>query len=164
LANASSPTYTEGDQVLTSVNLQGNTRVTMNQVNGQAVLTGNGVTGTGSLRVTIASDNTANTNPWLVSQVASASGGYSYSHISAATTTTSKSGAGTLHSITINTRSVGGTATIYDNTAGSGTVIAVLDTTLSTTTFIYDVAFSTGLTIVTADGGATHADLTVAYK
>lgn len=36
------------------------------QINGVAVLAGNGVTGTGSQRVTIASDNTSNSNPWLV--------------------------------------------------------------------------------------------------
>lgn len=65
LANASSPTFVEGDQVLASVNLSGNMRSTVNQINGQAVLTGNGVTGTGSLRVTLASDTTANSNPFL---------------------------------------------------------------------------------------------------
>lgn len=37
------------------------------QINAVTPLMGNGVTGTGSLRVTIASDNTSNSNPWLVS-------------------------------------------------------------------------------------------------
>lgn len=37
----------------------GNASVNLGKVNGNTVLTGNGVTGTGSLRVTIASDNTA---------------------------------------------------------------------------------------------------------
>ena len=36
------------------------------QINGVTPLMGNGVTGTGSQRVTIASDNTSNSNPWLV--------------------------------------------------------------------------------------------------
>lgn len=36
------------------------------QINAVTPLMGNGVTGTGSPRVTIASDNTANSNPWLV--------------------------------------------------------------------------------------------------
>lgn len=36
------------------------------KINGVTPLMGNGTTGTGSLRVTLASDNTANSNPWLV--------------------------------------------------------------------------------------------------
>ena len=99
--------------------------------------------------------NTANTTPWL------ANPRFSPSHISANTTTTAKSGAGTLHTIVINTKGITNTATVYDNTAGSGTILAVIDTTLSTTAFVYDVAFATGLTIVTA--GGTPADLTVSY-
>ena len=52
--------------------------------------------------------------------------------------------------------------TIYDNTAGSGTIIAVIDPTQAQRTFEYDLVFSTGLTIVTATG--TAADLTVVYQ
>lgn len=88
--------------------------------------------------------------------------GRPFSHISTNTTTTIKSGAGFLHSLVINTRGLTNTATIYDNTAGSGTVVAAIDTTLSTTAFVYDIAFSTGLTIVTA--GGTAADLTISYR
>lgn len=84
-----------------------------------------------------------------------------FSHISTNTTTTVKSGAGILHTLVINTRGGTSTATVYDNTAGSGTVVAVIDTTLSTTAFVYDVAFATGLTIVTA--GVSAADLTISY-
>ena len=55
------------------------------------------------------------------------------------------------------------TATVYDNTAGSGTKIATIDTTLGrAVALILDVAFATGLTVVTATG--TAADLTVAYR
>lgn len=126
---------------------------------------------------TVQPGNTANTTAWkvdgsavtqpvsgtvTVNQAASATGGYSFSHIATNTTTTIKSGAGTLRTLIINTRGVGNTATIYDNTAGSGTVIAILDTTLSTTSFVYDVAFSTGLTVVTS--GGTAPDLTFSYK
>ncbi len=94
---------------------------------------------------------------------ASASGGYSYSNISTNATTAVKASAGTLHSITINTKGASSNvATVYDNTAGSGTKIATLDTTLGQSTLVYDIAFATGLTIVTATG--TAADLTVAYK
>lgn len=88
--------------------------------------------------------------------------GSSFSHISTNATTTVKSGAGVLKRITINSN--GGTlntATVYDNTAGSGTIIAVIDTTLGGN-HEYDLVFSTGLTIVTATG--TAADLTVVYQ
>lgn len=108
IANAAAPTLTEGRLVLHSVDLGGSLRtVLMNasiavtqsgswslaanqsvnvaQINGVTPLMGNGITGTGSPRVTIASDNTAftvnaaqtgtwtvqpgntaNTTPWLV--------------------------------------------------------------------------------------------------
>lgn len=87
---------------------------------------------------------------------------YSSAHIATNTTTTIKSGAGALHSITINTVGIGNTATIYDNTAGSGTVLAVIATAIAgPTTLYYDVAFATGLTVVTASG--SPADITVSY-
>lgn len=48
--------------------LSANQSANVSQINGVTPLMGNGVTGTGSLRVTIASDNTSNTNPFLVRQ------------------------------------------------------------------------------------------------
>lgn len=82
--------------------------------------------------------------------------------IAANGTTTLKSGAGQLCSITVNTKgATGNTITIYDNTAGSGTVLAVIDTTVQPGTFFYDVAFATGLTVVVANG--TAADFTVSF-
>lgn len=84
-----------------------------------------------------------------------------YNHISTNATTAVKATGGFLHSVTINTRGATSTATIYDSTTGSGTVVAVLDTTLSTTAFLYDVACPTGITVVTA--GSSAADLTVGY-
>lgn len=74
---------------------------------------------------------------------------YKTSYISTATTTTVKSGAGVLRSITLG-ETAAGAITIYDNTAGSGTVIAVLKASVAEQTFNFDVAFATGLTIVTA--------------
>lgn len=74
---------------------------------------------------------------------------YKTSYISTATTTTLKSGAGVLRSITLG-ETAAGAITIYDNTAGSGTVIAVLKASVAEQTFNFDVAFATGLTIVTA--------------
>lgn len=80
-----------------------------------------------------------------------------------ASTTVVHTGPGRLNRIAINTGGIG-TATIYDNTAGSGTKIGTL-TPLSTASGLnpssieYGVYFSTGLTIVTS----VTMDLTVVY-
>ena len=88
----------------------------------------------------------------------------SYAHLNSTGTTTIKSGAGILRRVVINTK--GGalnTFTIYDNTSGSGTVIAAIDTTSGVLgNFEYNVAFSTGLTVVNAIGAS--ADITVIYE
>ena len=101
------------------------------------------------------------TGAYVVEQ-ASAVGGYSFSNLKANATTTIKSGAGKLHSISINTKGITNTVTVYDNTAGSGTTIATIDSTLGQSTLLYDLAFATGLTIVIA--GGTAADVTITYK
>jgi len=88
--------------------------------------------------------------------------GYSSTNITTATTPTVKTGSGTLHSININT--AGGavsTTTVYDNTAGSGTKLATIDST-KVGPNVYDVAFATGLTLVTTGSGAP--DVTVAWR
>lgn len=90
---------------------------------------------------------------------------YSFSNITSATTTTVKSGVGQLHSITINKGAATGVITIYDNTAASGTKIGTITfgaALLSDPPIpaLYDVAFATGLTIVTS----AATDITVAYK
>ena len=91
--------------------------------------------------------------------------GSSFVHITGTTTTVAKTGPGTLHSFLLNTSGLlPSTATLYDNTSGSGTVIAVVDTTSTAKlpmTLMYNIAFTTGLTIVTT-GGAV--DLTVTYR
>lgn len=95
--------------------------------------------------------------------VSASAGTYSYQHISTATTTTVKSGAGGLHSVVVNTLgTVASTTTIYDNTTGSGTVIGVINTLTLAGMFVYDVAFTVGLTIVTT--GTVAPDLTVSYQ
>ena len=88
----------------------------------------------------------------------------SFSHITTNTTTTVKSGAGVLRRIVINTKGSGAnTLTIYNNTSGSGTIIGIIDTVTGVRGhFEYGVSFSTGLTIVTANG--TAADVTVIYE
>lgn len=84
-----------------------------------------------------------------------------YRRISGATTVTVKSGAGYLRRICIN-RPTNGTATVYDNTVGAGTIIALIAYTNGTApTFLeYGIDFTTGLTIVTT---GANTDLTVMY-
>ena len=88
----------------------------------------------------------------------------SYAHLNSTGTTTIKSGAGILRRVVVNTKGTGSnTLTIYDNTSGSGTVIAAIDTVNGVSGhFEYNVAFSTGLTVVDATG--TSADITVIYE
>lgn len=99
----------------------------------------------------------------------------SFTRVTGNATNTAKSGAGTLHGIILGANDTGGTVTIYDNTAGSGTVIMKLfigspsGGLLSTSgdpgsRFIgpLGINFSTGLTAVTA--GASANDITLVYK
>lgn len=85
--------------------------------------------------------------------------GHSYSYISTAATTTVKSGTGILKSIIVN-GGTAGTVILYDNTAGSGTVIASFDSTNALATYPFELTFNTGLTVVT--GAATK--VTVIYR
>lgn len=114
-----------------------------------------------SMAATLIVDGSGVTQPVSIAATVTTKTSYGYANIATNTTTTVKSGAGVLHTLVINTRGGTSSATVYDNTAGSGTKIATIDTTLSTTAFVYDVAFTTGLTIVTA--GVSAADLTVSY-
>ena len=84
---------------------------------------------------------------------------YNYKNITTATTTTVKSVMGVLHTVVVN-KAVAGTIIIYDGTAAAGTIIATLKASIGEGTYIFDVAFSTNLTIVT---GNTN-DLTVSYQ
>jgi len=134
LANAAVQTWTEGNSVLESMDLSGNERVTLGTAIAAAI-------------------DSITTYPF----------GHSYTHISTSTTTVVKSGAGVLHNISINTLgTVASTTTIYDNTAGSGTVIGVINSLTLSGAFILDIAFSTGLTIVTT--GTVAPDVTVSYR
>jgi len=86
---------------------------------------------------------------------------FSYTHISTTTTTTIKSGAGFVHNISVNTKGTAASiVTVYDNTTATGTVIGIIDSLNLSGLFLSDVAFATGLTIVTT--GAP--DLTVSYR
>ena len=93
--------------------------------------------------------------------------GHSFLNIvlAAPTTTTVKSGAGVLQSIIFNKPVATGVVTVYDNTAASGTLIGTITTpTVSgegPDPVLYNLAFSTGLTIVTATAAQ---DITVVYR
>jgi hypothetical protein len=80
-------------------------------------------------------------------------------YISSATTTVVKTGVGVLHSIVVG-ETAAGSITIYDNTAGSGTIIGVLKASIAEGTYVFNTSFSVGLTIVTA--GASK--ITVNYR
>jgi hypothetical protein len=84
---------------------------------------------------------------------------FSTTYISTATTTTVKSGSGLLHTIVVN-GGTAGTIIVYDNTAGSGTIIASFDSTNALATYTFNCTFATGLTVVT--GAATK--VTVNYR
>jgi len=81
----------------------------------------------------------------------------SSTYISTATTTVCKGGAGHLHSITL-TETAAGTITIYDNTAASGTVLAVFKASIVENTYLFDLNFGTGLTIVAAGASKLTAN------
>jgi hypothetical protein len=116
-----------------------------------------GINGSHALKV----DGSAVTQP-VSGTVTANSPSNSFANLSTLATTVVKSGAGTLHSITINTLGTADTATVYDNTSAAGTKIATINTTVSQGTMIFDIHFSTGLTVVLAGGAAP--DITVSYQ
>jgi hypothetical protein len=72
-------------------------------------------------------------------------------YISTNTTTICKYGAGMLTRVIVTDNA--GTIKIYDNTAGSGTVLAEIDSAKVLGELDFGISFSTGLTIVTTGGG-----------
>lgn len=174
--NSAGVTLTDGDEtdlfvnstgaLLTSATIAANSSVNVSQINGVTPLMGAGNTGTGSLRVTIATDQANLTTPLNVASAASATGGYTYLNIAAGQATTIvKASAGTLHSIILNSAATAtNTTVVYDHPSGAGTVIGRPAVTTATvpTTLIYDIAFLNGLTIITAV--ANGGDMTICYK
>lgn len=71
-----------------------------------------------------------------------------YTHISTATTTVVKTGAGHLHRLVVQ-GGTAGTIVVYDNTAASGSIIASFDSTNDLASYEFNCSFATGLTIVT---------------
>jgi len=92
---------------------------------------------------------------------------YTYNNITTSTTTTlSTQGPGILHAITINTLPTGAaTVTIFDSATGAGTKIGTIVPTATTILgdLLYDVTYTTGLTIVTT-AATTPGDYTVCYR
>lgn len=89
---------------------------------------------------------------------------YNFRNITSAATTVVKNATGKLKSLIINAAASLATATIYDNTAGSGTKIGTITMPLTLTAaqivMPYNCTFSTGLTVVTTGG----MDITVVYQ
>ncbi len=114
---------------------------------------------TGNLRTAEASAAQAEDNTVGVFKVEQR---FSATNMTTATTTTIKSGAGLLHAIIVNKAIAAATISLFDNTAGSGTSLGVITFGAALLTdpplnAIYDVSFSTGLTVTTS--GATNITL-----
>ena len=89
--------------------------------------------------------------------------GFSYTHISTATTTNVKSGAGVVHTICVNTLgTVASTITVDDALTATTPTIAVINSLTLLGCQTFDVAFATGLTLVTT--GTAAPDITVSYR
>lgn len=90
-------------------------------------------------------------------------GGNKSVNITGAATTVVKSGAGILRKVVFNKFVALGVATLYDNTAGSGTVLATITLPVallsSNGSLEYNLNFATGLTVVTS----VAFDMTVIY-
>lgn len=87
---------------------------------------------------------------------------HKYAVINTATTTLVKSGKGKLNLICVSSKgTVASTITVYDALTATGTPIAVIDSLNLYGAFYYEVAFNTGLCIVTT--GTVAPNLTVSY-
>lgn len=151
--------------------LTANQSVNAAQINGVAPLMGNGVTGTGSLRFTLASDTTANSNPFLVTKVASAAQGAATSHhaISAATTnaTSVKASAGCINSLQVsNINAAARFLKLYNKasapTVGTDTPVLTILIPANANVMVdcgpYGIRFSTGIAYALTTG-ITVADV-----
>lgn len=87
----------------------------------------------------------------------------SYRNITAAATTVCKVGSGVLHSVTLNNVAIASVINVYDNIAGSGTLIGTYTqgaaALVAPVSLILDARFNTGLTIVTTGTN----DITVTF-
>ncbi len=109
----------------------------------------------------VAATTTAAQTTAAAAALAVQNGGGSFANITTATTTAVKATPGVLERIIVNTAGAGSTLTIYNNTAGSGAKVGTM-TTAAQGSFEFNVACSTGITVVSASG--TPADITVVYR
>ena len=100
-------------------------------------------------------------NPFPVQLVGTAQSASDFANEGTNDTVTLVTGSGSLVSVQVNIAGVTSDITLYDSLTGSGTVIAVIDTT-TTGLYQYNAAFSTGLTYVTT--GGTPANVTIMYR
>lgn len=171
------PTYTNSQTSPLSLDPTGNLRVTGGVTQGSATAGQTASVVMGATTTAAPSYSTGTSNPVSLDTAgnirnapqASAAGGASFTRVAAGqATTTIKSGAGTLYAIVFSGPATAtNTTTIYDNTAASGTIIAVPLATAVTfpTTLTFGpmgLAFGTGLTVITAT--ANGADMTFIYK
>jgi hypothetical protein len=107
--------------------LTANQSVNASQINGVTPLMGNGVTGTGSLRVTLASDTTTNTNAFLTNQQTSTVG--TISSVAAAVAST------TILASNVNRRG----ATVYNDSASATLYLSLSATAASVTVYTLQI-------------------------
>jgi hypothetical protein len=89
-------------------------------------------------------------------------GGFLYNNISTDATTQVKSGAGVLHSVSVNTAgTVASSVSVYDSTSTTTPVIGIFNA-LATDFYILDAAFATGLRVVTT--GTVAPNVTITYR
>lgn len=89
--------------------------------------------------------------------------GFTYTHITTAATTTPKSGAGVLHTICVNSLgTISSSITVDDATSATTPTIAVINSLTLLGCQTFDVAFATGLTLVTT--GTVAPDITVSWR
>lgn len=130
-------------------------------VSGAPIRVGARARASGAPYSAVSADDVADVVTDLLGNLKTTQSEFNFSNISTSTTTTVKSGSGSLRGVTVNTKgAVASTVTIYDNTAGSGTKIGIIDSLNLSGQFLFDVAFATGLTVVTT--GAP--DITVVYR
>lgn len=98
------------------------------------------------------------------SSIPTVSAGYNYTHITTATTTAAiKTGTGVVHTVCVNSLgTVASAITVDDALTATTPTIAVINSLALLGCQTYDVAFSTGLTIVTT--GTVAPDVTVSWR
>lgn len=85
-----------------------------------------------------------------------------YNHVGTAGSTsgTVKAAAGFLHALTFGKHTAGGTYALYDSIGTSGTLISTISMDTAAVPTLYDVSFTTGLTVVSG----SVCNLTFSYR